>query len=165
MYLGEVVCYIEFLLDYLAVTSSAAVEICPVLISDLAPRLAAAILSPLNEPRVPVSPDDPVVQPSAIDVPQRVLSVLSAVILHETEATGRPLELVQPHHHPLHLPALAEQLVDLGSNWVQVQVQVQVQEQVQVQVQVQVPATLSCISSSPPHFRRYLCIDASIAVV
>ena len=113
MNLGEVVCYIELLLDDLAVTSSAAVEICPVLISDLAPGLAAAILSPLNEPRVPVSPDDPVVQPGAVDVPQRVLRVLSAVILDKTEAAGRPLELVQAHHHPLDLAAHPKQLVDL----------------------------------------------------
>ena len=113
MFLLEIVLYIELLLNNLAVTSSAAVEICPILISDLAPGLAAAILSTLNEPRVPVSPDNPVVQPGAIDIPQRVLCILSTVILHETEATGRPLELVQTHDHPLHLAAHSKQLVYL----------------------------------------------------
>ena len=105
MYLLEKILYIELLLNHLAVSSSAAVEICSVLISDLAPGLAAAILSTLNEPRVPVSPDDPVVQPGAVDIPQGVLCILPAVILHEAEATGRPLELVQSHDHPLHLAA------------------------------------------------------------
>ena len=113
MYLLEKVLYIELLLNNLAVTSSATVEICPVLISDLAPGLAAAILSTLNEPRVPVSPDDPVVQPGAVDIPQGVLCILPAVILHEAEATGRPLELVQSHDHPLHLAAHPKQLVYL----------------------------------------------------
>ena len=40
-------------------------------------------------------------------------SIVVLISLDETEATGSPLELVQAHDHPLHLAALAEELVDL----------------------------------------------------
>ena len=40
-------------------------------------------------------------------------SIVVMVSLNEAEATGSPLELVQAHDHPLHLAALAEELVDL----------------------------------------------------
>ena len=39
--------------------------------------------------------------------------ISSEILLKEAEAAGGPLELVQPHHHPLHLPALAKELIDL----------------------------------------------------
>merc|ERR1719443_2571087 len=71
------------------------------------------LLTALNETSVPVRPDDPVVQPGPVDVPQCVLRVLPGVILHETEAAWSSFKLVQSHHHPLHFPAHPEQLVDL----------------------------------------------------
>ena len=40
-------------------------------------------------------------------------SIVVLISLDEAEATGSPLELVQAHDHPLHLAALAEELVDL----------------------------------------------------
>ena len=40
-------------------------------------------------------------------------SIVVLVSLDEAEATRSPLELVQAHDHPLHLAALAEELVDL----------------------------------------------------
>ena len=36
-----------------------------------------------------------------------------SILLNEAKAAGGPLELVQPHHHPLHLSTLAKELVDL----------------------------------------------------
>ena len=46
-------------------------------------------------------------------LPHAVLPVLPVVVLHEAEAAGRPLELVEPHDDSLDLAAHPEQLVDL----------------------------------------------------
>ena len=50
-------------------------------------------------------------------VPDGILSILPGVILDEAEAAGSSLELIQSHHHPLHLAALPEQLVDLNTRY------------------------------------------------
>ena len=38
---------------------------------------------------------------------------IRVILLYEAESTGGPLELVQAHHHPLHLPAFAKEFIDL----------------------------------------------------
>lgn len=47
------------------------------------------------------------------DWPQSVLSIFSAVVLDEAEATRGPFELVQAHDDPLDVADFAEQLVQL----------------------------------------------------
>ena len=110
---GQVVLDLQFLLDDLAVTTPPAVEVRPVLVPDLTSRLPSPVLTSLDEPGVEIRPDDPVVQSGAVDVPHSVLAVLSEIVLHKTEPTGSPLELVQPHDDSLDLPAHPEELVYL----------------------------------------------------
>ena len=110
---GQIVHNFQLLLNNLAVAPAAAVEIRPVLVSHLAARLPSSVLPTFNEPRIEVCPDDPVIQPGAVDKSHGILSVLPEVIFYETEPTGGPLELVQTHHDPLDLPAHPEQFVDL----------------------------------------------------
>ena len=62
---------------------------------NLSSALSSAELSAFDEPGVPVSSDDPVIQPGAVDVLHGVGSVLPQVVLHEAEATRSTLELVQ----------------------------------------------------------------------
>ena len=42
-----------------------------------------------------------------------IAEVKSDILLNKAKSARGPLELVQPHHHPLHLTTLAKELVDL----------------------------------------------------
>jgi len=103
----------QLLLDNLAISPSARVEISPVLIPHLPPCLASSILPAFHKASVPVSPDDPVIESSSIDEPHSSFSILPQVELEEAKTAGSSLELVQAHHHPLHLPTLAKELIYL----------------------------------------------------
>jgi len=109
----EAIWGLQLLLDNLAISPSARVEISSVLIPHLPSCLASSILPAFHKASVPVGPDNPVIEASTIDEPHSSFSILPQVELKEAKAAGGPLELVQPHHHPLHLSTFAKELVDL----------------------------------------------------
>lgn len=97
----------------LAKTASSHIVVCPVFISHLSTSLSSSILPSLLESCIPVCPNNAVIEPRAIDKSHCVFSICSRVILHEAEATGCFLDLVQPHDDPLDITTFGEELLDL----------------------------------------------------
>ena len=56
------------MIDDFAVAAAPDVVVGPVLVADLAPGLAAPVLSALFETGIPVGPTDAIVEPSSVDV-------------------------------------------------------------------------------------------------
>lgn len=103
----------DFLLDNFPVSTASAIIIRPVLVPHLSARLAASILSALDETRVPVHPNDPVVESGPIYETHRVLGIVAHVVLDETKTARRLPELVEAHDDASDVAAAREELVYL----------------------------------------------------
>ncbi len=91
----------------------ARVEILPVLVANLSPMSTSTILSAFDESRIPIGPNDPVVQTSPVHVSHRLFCVCARVVFDEAEAARGLLEPVQSHDDPFHVARAREQLVNL----------------------------------------------------
>lgn len=101
------------LLSQFTVAASGWVVVLPVLVSHLSSRLAATELPSLLEAGVPVCPDDPVVQPSAVDEAHGVFRVRTCVVFYEAESTSRLLHFIQADDDALDVSAFGKQLMYL----------------------------------------------------
>lgn len=101
------------LLSQLPIAPSGWVIVLPVLISHLSSRFATAILSSLFEASIPVCPDDPVIQPRAINEAHGILCTSTCVVFYKAESTGCLFDFIQTNDDALDVSTFRKQLMYL----------------------------------------------------